>query len=253
MRGRVSPARPDGAGYVRPVASTITATRTAPSASCIVASRATAAPEQVILDENRLAAGRRGFSLDETTISPDHKLLAYSVDEDGSERSVLKIRDLATGRDLADSLGEVRGDFVWSADGQWLFYVRRDPVKWGRTVYRHKLGTPVADDLIVHEESEEGFTVSLRSTLSDRFLVIEFERFFHHRPQGPRPHGTGKPALRRHRARAGSQVGGLRPRRPADLRHQCRRRHRLEDRREGPACARRARRCAKSCRIVRAA
>jgi oligopeptidase B len=134
-------------------------------------------PEQVILDENKLAAGRRGFSLGETTISPDHKLLAYSVDEDGSERSILKIRDLATGRDLADSLGEVRGDFVWSADGQWLFYVRRDPVKWGRTVYRHKLGTPVADDLIVHEESEEGFTVSLRSTLSDRFLVIESSDF----------------------------------------------------------------------------
>jgi len=134
-------------------------------------------PEQVLLDENKLAAGRREFSLGETTLSPDHKLLAYSVDEDGSERTVLKIRDLATGLDLADAVGEVRGDFVWSTDGQWLFYVRRDPVKWGRTVYRHKLGTPVADDPIVHEESEEGFTVSLHSTLSDRILIIEASDF----------------------------------------------------------------------------
>jgi len=134
-------------------------------------------PEQILLDENKLAAGRREFSLGETTLSPDQKLLAYSVDEDGSERTILKIRDLTTGLDLPDAIGEVRGDFVWSADSQWLFYVRRDAVKWGRTVYRHKLGTAVAEDPIVHEESEEGFTVSLRSTLSDRILVIESSDF----------------------------------------------------------------------------
>jgi oligopeptidase B len=129
--------------------------------------------EQVLLDENQLAQGRREFALGEVTISPDHRLLAYSLDEDGSERSMLRVRDLATGRDLADTIPEIRGSVVWSSDAQWLFYVRRDPSKWARVAYRHKIGTPPADDRLLYEESEEGFALSLSATLSDRFLLIE--------------------------------------------------------------------------------
>ena len=132
--------------------------------------------EQVMLDENVLAKGRRGFSVSEAAVSPDHKLLAYSVDGDGSERNTLKVRDLATGRDLPDTIPEVRGGAVWSADSQWLFYVGRDPAKWGQKVFRHRLGTPVAEDELVHEEIGGGLSVSLRLTLSDRFLVIEVRR-----------------------------------------------------------------------------
>jgi oligopeptidase B len=126
-----------------------------------------------MLDENVLAKGRRGFSVTDAAVSFDHKLLAYAVDGDGSERNTLKVRDLATGRDLPDTLPEVRGGAVWSADSQWLFYVGRDPAKWGRKVFRHRLGTPVAEDVLVYEEEEEGFAVSLRPSLSDRHLVIE--------------------------------------------------------------------------------
>ena len=129
--------------------------------------------EQILLDENALARGRRGFSVYDTAVSPDHKLLAYAVDTDGSERNTLKVRDLATGRDLPDTIVEVRGGTVWSLDGQFLFYVRRDPARWGRAVYRHRLGTPAADDRLVYEEAEEGFAVEVRATLSQRFLVIE--------------------------------------------------------------------------------
>ena len=129
--------------------------------------------EQIMLDENVLARGRQAFSVSEVSVSPNHQFLAYSFDADGSERNTLKVRDLAAGRDLADTILEVRGGGVWSLDSKWLFYVRRDATKWGRKVYRHRLGTPVADDQLVYEEMEEGYTVSLRLTLSDRFLVIE--------------------------------------------------------------------------------
>ncbi|TMJ67456.1 MAG: hypothetical protein E6G91_18475, partial [Alphaproteobacteria bacterium] len=92
--------------------------------------------------ENALARGRRAFSVAETAISPDHKLLAYSVDADGAEHNTLKVRDLTTGQDLADTIPEVRGGAVWSKDSRWLFYVGRDPSKWGQKVFRHRLGTP---------------------------------------------------------------------------------------------------------------
>jgi oligopeptidase B len=130
-------------------------------------------PEQVLLDENALARGRRAFSLNAAAVSPDHALLAYALDDDGSERNTLKVRDLGTGRDLQDTIVDVRGGSVWSLDGRHLFYVRRDPVQWGRAVYRHALGTAVAADQLVYEEVEEGFAIEVRKTLSDRFMVVE--------------------------------------------------------------------------------
>src|SRR5262249_34206915 len=47
--------------------------------------------EQILLDENALARGRRSFSLAEIAVSPNHRLFAYAVDEDGSERNTLKV------------------------------------------------------------------------------------------------------------------------------------------------------------------
>jgi oligopeptidase B len=129
--------------------------------------------EAVLLDENALAQGRPAFSVGATALSPDHALLAYAFDEDGAERSTLKVRDLGAGRDLPDTIAEVRGAPVWSLDGRHLFYVRRDPVKWGRAVYRHALGSAVAADLLVFAETEEGFALEIRQSLSERFLLIE--------------------------------------------------------------------------------
>jgi len=134
-------------------------------------------PEQVLLDENALARGQRAFSVDATAVSPDHTLLAYALDADGSERNTLKVRDLETGRDLPDTIAEVRGGSVWSLDGRHLFYVRCDPVKWGRAIFRHTLGTAVAADQLVYEEAEEGFAVEAYKTLSERFMVIEASDF----------------------------------------------------------------------------
>ena len=134
-------------------------------------------PEEILLDENVLAKGRRNFTLDETSVSVDHKLFAYTFDIDGSERQTLKVRDLATGRDLADTIADVRGAPVWSNDGRWLFYVRRDPTKWARTIWRHRLGTPVAKDVRVYEEKEEGFSVGITTSLSNRFMAVELSDF----------------------------------------------------------------------------
>jgi oligopeptidase B len=134
-------------------------------------------PEQVLLDENALARGRRAFSLYATAASPDHKLLAYILDADGSERNTLKVGDLGSGRDLPDTITDVRGGSAWSLDGRHLFYVRRDAVNWARAVYRHALGTPAAADQLVYAEAEEGFAVEAHTTQSRRFMVIEASDF----------------------------------------------------------------------------
>src|SRR6185436_11357867 len=81
-------------------------------------------PEEILLDGNAEAAGKPYWQLGATAHSPDHKLLAYAVDDKGSELLTIRIRDLASGLDLSDVVTDMRSSIVWSADSRFLFYVR---------------------------------------------------------------------------------------------------------------------------------
>jgi oligopeptidase B len=127
--------------------------------------------EELLLDAAVLAAGRQYFSLGSYRHSPDHRLYAYQVDETGSEAYTLRIRDLASGRDLPDVLSGT-ADFAWSADGRTLFYVRYTADHRRLLVYRHALGTDPAADVLVYEERDQSFSISLDSLRSNRFIAL---------------------------------------------------------------------------------
>jgi oligopeptidase B len=131
--------------------------------------------EQVVLDENDLAEGSDYFSLGVWDITPDHRLMAYATDTDGSERYQLRFRDLQTGEALADEVADVTYGSAWAADGSTFFYVRPDAAMRPYQVWRHTLGTPVADDVLVHEEPDEHFFVSVALTRSEDWVVIMAE------------------------------------------------------------------------------
>ena len=129
-------------------------------------------PEEVLLDANILAKGRTYFDLGDTAHSPDHKLMAYSYDDKGSEYYKVHIRDLATGKDLADEIRDTRGDVVWAQDSQTFFWTWLDPNHRPVKVFRHRLGTPQTDDVLVYEERNPSFFVSLGTTQSNAFILI---------------------------------------------------------------------------------
>lgn len=129
--------------------------------------------EEVILDQNALAAGSDSFALGVFDVSPDHRVLAYATDLDGDEKYALRFRDLATGEDLADRVEDVTYGSAWSADGRTLFYVLPDAAMRPFQVWRHALGTDAADDVLVHEVSDERFFVSVGTTRSRRFVVVD--------------------------------------------------------------------------------
>ena len=128
--------------------------------------------EKILLDGNALAAGRAYFKIGGAFHSPDHRLLAWSHDDAGSEFYTLSIRDLQSCRDHADVIADTSGSAVWSADGRHLFYVRLDANHRPSRVYRHALGTSSGDDSLVYEEADPGFFVSVGKTQSDRFITI---------------------------------------------------------------------------------
>ncbi|AWG01927.1 S9 family peptidase [Clavibacter michiganensis subsp. insidiosus] len=129
--------------------------------------------EQVLLDSNAEAEGHEFFSLGAFEVSPDGSLLAYSTDTEGDERFTLKVRDLATGEDLADEISGTSHGATFSAHGDHLFYVTVDDVWRPDTVWRHRVGSPASQDVKVFTEPDESYFVGFGMTRSRQYLVIE--------------------------------------------------------------------------------
>jgi len=127
---------------------------------------------QELLDGDALAAGKAYFQLGGSDHSPDHKLLAWSADDKGSEYDTLHVREISSGRDLPDEIPDVEGSVVWSTDSTAVYYVRLDANHRPSRVYRHRLGTLPVDDVLVYEEQDIRYFVSLGELQSGRYAVI---------------------------------------------------------------------------------
>ena len=128
--------------------------------------------EEVLLDGNELAAGREYFSLGAFSISPDGTRLAYSTDFAGDERYTMRVKDLASGEIAADEIPDTYYGCAWSRDGSALFYVTVDDAWRPYRIWRHLVGTPVAEDQIVFTETDERFFAGVWLTRSEQFVVI---------------------------------------------------------------------------------
>ena len=138
----------------------------------LLRSRSEDGAEQVLLDENTVAA-RTGFAdIGVREPSPGGALLAWSADVSGAEIYELRIRDLQTGEDLPDLIARSVPGLAWSADSRYLFYLVPDELHRPFQVWRHRVGG--ADEL-VFEEPDQRFELTLRATRSGDLAVITVE------------------------------------------------------------------------------
>src|SRR5580693_8002808 len=110
--------------------------------------------------------------LGELSVSPDEKRLAYSTDFAGDERYTLRIKDLVTGEVLPDEVPDTHYGCAWSLDGSALFYTTVDEAWRPYRVWRHIVGTPTSDDVVVFEESDEKFWLGVGTSRDEKWLVI---------------------------------------------------------------------------------
>jgi oligopeptidase B len=132
-------------------------------------------PEEVLLDENILANAHAYFTVGAREVSPDHRLLAYTVDTTGAESFDLFVMDLAT-RDIVD--GPIRGlsyDVEWGNDSRTLFYTILDEQMRPHAVRRHRLGQAVEGDVELYREPDPAFFVGVEVTRSREYLFIVME------------------------------------------------------------------------------
>ncbi|HUS08391.1 MAG TPA: S9 family peptidase [Bryobacteraceae bacterium] len=130
--------------------------------------------EEILLDENALAAGHKYLRVQARRPSTDHRLLAYSVDYEGDEKYTIVVKDLTTGELLSDRVNNSDGTVQWANDNKTLFYVTLDDTKRPDKVWRHLLGSSDADKLAFHEPDSK-FEVSLHKTRSRQYLLIASE------------------------------------------------------------------------------
>jgi oligopeptidase B len=130
-------------------------------------------PEEVLLDADEIAEGAAYFQLGAADHSPDHKLMAWSVDDNGSEYYVIRVRDLETDKDLSDEISNSAGGVAWAADGKSFYYTWLNDNHRTEKVFHHVVGTDPATDTLVFQEPDAGFFVGVGKTQSGRFLVID--------------------------------------------------------------------------------
>ena len=135
------------------------------------------APEEVILDQNKLAEGQEFCAVAQVAVSRDGRLMAYSVDTVSRRQYDIYFIELSTGNLLPEKIDSVSGQMVWAADGKTLFYAGSDPVTLrDDRILSHKLGENIISDDTVYFESDETFTVYLTETKSKKYIVIQSQQ-----------------------------------------------------------------------------
>jgi oligopeptidase B len=134
------------------------------------------APEEVIFDQNTMAAGKAFFQIGDSEISQDNRLVAWAEDEVGRREYVLKVKDIATGEILADRVDNIEPNLVWADDNRTIYYIEKDPVTLlGKRIKSHVLGTAASADKLVYEEADDSYYLGIFRTTSDQFLCINLD------------------------------------------------------------------------------
>jgi len=129
-------------------------------------------PDELILDEPALAKGKEYFRLGAFSVSNNAKLLAYAIDDNGSERFEVRVKDLTTGEHLPDVIPGMLSEIVWTADDSGFLYGLANE-QWRTDNARlHRLGTPIDQDVELFKEADEGFRVGVSETSSRKWIVI---------------------------------------------------------------------------------
>lgn len=130
------------------------------------------AAEEILLDENELAAEHEFFELGVFAVSPNHQILAYSVDTSGSEQYTLFFLDLNTYQLYPEVISETYFSFAWSNDNQTGFYTKIDAANRPYQLFRHTLGTSATEDVLIYHELDDSYPLYVTETRSQAYILL---------------------------------------------------------------------------------
>lgn len=132
------------------------------------------APEEVLLDVDKMAEGHSYYAIGGVTISDDNKLMAYGVDEVSRRQYTIYIKNLETGELYKESIPNTSGGATWAADNKTVFYTSKNPVTLlPEKIKRHILGTNPDSDFTVYEEKDKSNYIGIGRTKDKRYIYIQ--------------------------------------------------------------------------------
>ena len=127
-------------------------------------------PETVLLDEEALSKDHAYFQVGAAHHSPDHALYAWAADTQGSEYYRIHVKDLASGETVGAPVESAYGDFCFSPDSQWLFWIWRDENARPAKVFRR--AARGGEDALVYEEADDGMFLGVGVAADDSHILI---------------------------------------------------------------------------------
>ena len=112
------------------------------------------------------------FGIGDLEVSNNDKLLGYSLDLKGSEYFTIYIRDIYSGKLVAEKIEETSGSITFSLDDKYFFYSKLDQFHRPRKIFRHKIGSSIKDDELIFEEKSEAFTVGISLSSDEKYFFI---------------------------------------------------------------------------------
>jgi oligopeptidase B len=134
-------------------------------------------PEEILLDQNLLAAGKSFCSVGALTVSPDGTKLAYSLDVEGGEIYILYVKDLTTGALYPEAIPNTYSSVYfhtgveWANDSQTLFYLTMDESERPFKLFRHRIGDDPGQDRLVFHEEDEAYFLFILKTRDNQYIV----------------------------------------------------------------------------------
>ncbi|RIV68869.1 S9 family peptidase [Flagellimonas aequoris] len=131
------------------------------------------ADEELMFDCNQMAEGHEFFNLRGISVTPDNTLAAFATDTISRRQYNIQFKNLITGEIYPDVINNTTGSSVWASDGKTLFYTKKDPVTLrSDRIFKHVLGTPSEDDVLVFEELDDTYNTFVYKTKSRKYIVI---------------------------------------------------------------------------------
>lgn len=133
--------------------------------------------EEVILDPNAKFETQEYYQAGRVNPNPINTIAAFSEDNDGRRKYIIKFINLTTKQLISDELQGTTGSVVWNNSGNKVYYLKKDPITLiTNKVYKHVIGDPQDKDTLVYEEVDQEFSINIYKSTSKKFLMINIEK-----------------------------------------------------------------------------
>lgn len=129
--------------------------------------------KELVLDVNAMAEGLEYFNIASVVPSSDNLLIAYAEDLSGRREYNIKVKDLTSGEIIDNTIQNSSGSVVWDKQNTSIYYAQKDPVTLiENKVFKHKLGTDASEDILIYEEKDSEFHLSIYESRTKKYLNI---------------------------------------------------------------------------------